>query len=322
MSNSVQVFHNGILVATYGTIQAAIDAPTTLAGSILIASAGTYAEHVVLSKAVTLSGANDGVDGAEARGPETVITGGVKIAADGVTVDGVEISGSYDTSGTPDLTSPPHIGLLIGGAEATIENSVLTGDAVSSRPFGTSGSATNLAFDHNLVQDWTQAAYLTAGSTGSITHNTFADNAGGVFSERMSAFDVSHNSFSGSTGADVGGDATSATFAVGDFVHDNTYSSTVAQPVSVYLTGPDGQVVDGSDDSTVFHLEYHTGAATVHGGAGSDAISYEETGTDATIDLNAGTSSTTGSTATFTSIENAIGGSGTTPSPATAATIR
>ena len=133
MSNSVRVFHDGNLVATYGTIQAAIDAPSTLAGSIIIASAGTYAEHVVLSKAVTLEGANDGIDGAEARGPETVITGGVKIAADGVTVDGVEISGSYDTSGTPDITSPPHIGLLIGGADATIENSVLTGDAVSSR---------------------------------------------------------------------------------------------------------------------------------------------------------------------------------------------
>src|SRR4029077_16376058 len=65
-----------------------------------------------------------------------------------------------------------------------------------------------------------------------------------------------------------------------------------------------------SDASTVFHLEYHTGAATVHGGAGNDAISYEDAGADVTIDLNAGTSSTTGSTATFTSIENAIGGSG------------
>ena len=76
-------------------------------GYTIIASAGTYAEHVVLSKAVTLEGANDGVDGAGARGPETVITGGVKIGADGVTVNGVEISGSYDTTGTPDITFRP-----------------------------------------------------------------------------------------------------------------------------------------------------------------------------------------------------------------------
>ena len=52
------------------------------------------------------------------------------------------------------------------------------------------------------------------------------------------------------------------------------------------------------------------GAATVHGGAGNDAISYEDAGAGVTIDLDAGTSSAVGSTATFTSIENAIGGSG------------
>src|SRR4029079_516073 len=106
-------------------------------------------------------------------------------------------SGSYDTTATPDITSPPRIGLLIGGADATIENSVLTGDAFTSRPSGAFASATGLDFNHNLVQDWTRAAYFTAGSEGSVTHNTFADNAGGVFSEDMSAFDVSDNSFSG-----------------------------------------------------------------------------------------------------------------------------
>ncbi len=321
MSNTVQVFDgDGNLINTYGTIQAAIDAASTEDGYTITTSAGTYAEHVVLSKAVTLQGANADVDGAEARGPETIITGGVKIGADGVTVNGVEISGSYDTSGTPDITSPPRIGLLIGGADATIENSVLTGDPqpgdggggdpIVSRPFGTFASATDLDFNQNLVQGWIRAGYFTAGSTGSVTHNTFLDNASGVFSEQMSAFDVSDNSFRGSRGADVGGIATSASFDVGNFVHDNTYSSQVAQPVSVYLQGPDGQVVDGSDDPTVFHLEYHSGTATVHGGAGSDAVSYEDAATSVTIDLNAGTSSGAGGTATFTSIENAIGGSG------------
>ncbi len=192
----------------------------------------------------------------------------------------------------------------------TIENSVLTGDAFNSRPFGTFGSATGLDFTHNLVQDWTRGAYFTGGSSGSVTHNTFTDNASGVFSEQMSAFVVSNNSFSGSAGSDVSGIAASSTFDIGTVVHDNTHSSTLLEAVNVYLTGPDGQVVDGSDAPTAFHLEYHAGAATVHGGAGSDAISYEDSGSDVTINLNAGTSSGGGSTATFTSIENAIGGSG------------
>ena len=303
--------HNFLLVGSggYDTIQEAIDAASP--GDTIEIAAGTYDEHVVIDKAVTLLGANAGVDGADGgRGPETVITGGVKIQAGGpVTVDGVEISGSYDTFGTPDITSPSHIGLLIGSPNVTIENSVLTGDDLDSRPFGTSSSATDLDFDHNLVQDWTKAAYFTAGSSGSITHNTFIDNAGGVFSEGMS-FEVSDNSFSGSTGADVGGYVTAATFDIGTVVHDNTYSSGIAQPISVYVFGGDGQVVNGSDTPTTFHLEYHSGTAVIHGGAGSDTISYDDDTSGVTIDLSAGTSSGVGGTTTFTSIENATGGSG------------
>ena len=233
----------------------------------------------------------------------------MKISADGATVDGVAISGSYDTFGTPDITSPSHIGLLIGAANVAIDNSVLTGDAFASRPFGTTSLATGLSFDHNLVQDWTRAAYFTAGSTGSITGNAFVDNAGGVFSEGMS-FVVTGNNFSGSTGADVGGYITAATFDIGTVVHDNTYSTTVAQPIGVYVFGPDGEVVNGSDTATNFHLEYHTGTATVHGGAGSDAISYSDDGAGVSINLAAGTATGAGGTTTFTSIENAYGGGG------------
>ena len=76
------------------------------------------------------------------------------------------------------------------------------------------------------------------------------------------------------------------------------------------MTGPNGQVVDASDTATNFHLEYHTGTATVHGGAGSDAISYSDDGAGVTINLAAGTATGVGGTTTFTSIENAIGGDG------------
>ena len=204
--------HNFLLVGSggYDTIQEAIDAASP--GDTIEIAAGTYDEHVVIDKAVTLLGANAGIGGNDdSRGPESVVTGGVKVQAGGpVTVDGVEISGSYDTFGTPDITSPSHIGLLIGSADVTIENSVLTGDDLDSRPFGTTSAATGLDFDHNVVHDWARAAYFTAGSDGSITHNIFHDNGGGVFSEGLS-FEVSDNSFSGSTGADVGGYVTAAT---------------------------------------------------------------------------------------------------------------
>ena len=81
----------------YATITAAIAAAS--AGDTIRIAAGTYSEHVDVNKDVTLEGANHGIAGNGARGAETVITGGVKISATGASVDGVAISGSYDTSG-------------------------------------------------------------------------------------------------------------------------------------------------------------------------------------------------------------------------------
>ena len=301
--------HHILLVGNggYATIQAAIDA--AVVGDTIRITAGTYSGHVDVNKDVTLEGANHGIAGNGVRGAETVITGGMKISADGASVDGVAISGSYDTTGTPDITSPPNVGVLIGSANVTFVNSVLTGDALVSRPFGTTSLASGLNFEDNLVQNWTRGAYFTDGSSGSITDNTFVNNANGVFSEGMS-FVVTGNSFSGSAGSDVSGYTTSATFDIVTVVHDNTYSSALAQPISLYLLGPDGQVVNGSDTATTFHVEYHTGAATVHAGAGSDAISYSDDSAGVTIDLAGGTATGVGGTTTFTSIENAVGGSG------------
>src|SRR5215510_13935477 len=106
------------------TIQDAIEA--AVAGDTIRIAAGTYSGHVDINKDVTPEGANHGIAGNGVRGAETVITGGMKISADGASVDGVTISGSYDTFGTPDITSPSHIGVLIGSANVTFVNSMLT----------------------------------------------------------------------------------------------------------------------------------------------------------------------------------------------------
>ena len=105
--------------------------------------------------------------------------------------------------------------------------------------------------------------------------------------------------------------AASATFDIGTVVHDNTYSAgRRAADRRLCVRAGDGQVVDGSDTATDFHLEYHSGAATVHGGAGSDAISYSDDGAGVTHQSGAGTATGVGGTTTFTSIENANGGDG------------
>ena len=232
----------------------------------------------------------------------------MELSADGVTVSGVEISGSYDTEGTGHQTFPPGIGLLIDGADATISNSVFTGDGATSTPVYAFASATGFAFDHNLVQGWNYPGELALGSSGSITHNTFSDNSSGsIFAEALTDFEISGNSFSGSIFAYVKGSVDLASLDLGDVLHDNTFISTLAEPIVVNLTGPDGQVVNGTDTPTVFDVGLHIGAAEIHGGTGSDTLSYSSGTAPATIDLNTRTSSTSLGTATFTSIENAFG---------------
>ena len=148
----------------------------------------------------------------------------------------------------------------------TIQNSIFSGDALDSRPFSAEGSATGLTFTHNLVAGWSEGAYLVEGSSGSVTTNVFTNDGNGVITE-SAAVDISHNSFSGSVGAEVVPIAF-ASESIGSFVHDNTYDQ--ARPISVFAVGPAGQTITGSDVSTTFHDEFHTGALTVQGGSGND----------------------------------------------------
>lgn len=91
---------------TFCTIQAAInDAQTAKLGNVISVSAGTFAENVTINKSITLKGANFGTAGCSGgRVAESIIAGGVgtaiTIAANGVTVDGFEITGITGVSST------------------------------------------------------------------------------------------------------------------------------------------------------------------------------------------------------------------------------
>ncbi len=131
-----------------------------------MASAGLFNEHLNIDKAVTIQGANVGVDGGSVRGAGTDIMGGVTIGATGVTLDGVKIAGSYD-SVAQDGTDVPN-GVLVKGADATIQNSVFIGDALDS----TSVQRRRIGHrpervSHNIFLGWSEGAYLVEGSSGS-----------------------------------------------------------------------------------------------------------------------------------------------------------
>jgi hypothetical protein len=79
-----------VTVSPGDSIQTAVNAAAP--GDTIHVEAGTYAETVVVDKALTLVGPNDGVHPEyDTRGPEAVVTG-FRLAADGVTITGFRIA--------------------------------------------------------------------------------------------------------------------------------------------------------------------------------------------------------------------------------------
>jgi hypothetical protein len=174
--------HSFLLVdpaGSYTTIQAAINAASD--GDTILVAPGTYSGFVDVTKAVTIEGVdNVGIPGtSQARGAESVLTGGVRVSVDGVTIDGVTIAGTYDSQGL-DGTDIDN-GLLIKTNNVTIQNSILDGTGLGDvRPFSTFGGITGFSFNHNQVGNWGEGAYIVEGGAGSIDHSDFHDNGNDI----------------------------------------------------------------------------------------------------------------------------------------------
>lgn len=130
---------------TYTSIQTAINAAS--AGDTVTVGPGTYTETLTINKALTLQGANVGIDGTSAsRGTESIIdangaaTPTIMVNASGadVTIDGFKITGSHKEG----LTAPS-VGTL------TVQNNIFTENY--NGIFEMSG--TDLIIQHNLIRD-------------------------------------------------------------------------------------------------------------------------------------------------------------------------
>jgi serralysin len=163
LAGTVAVFDgDGALVSMHTTIQAAIDAVTTVAGYRIFAGAGTYAEDVNVTKGVRIEGANIGVAGDDTRGTETSVKS-FTISADDVTIDGVEVTGSSNSAG---------VYVAAGSDNFSLVNSSLNGltDA-----YGVlTGQVEGLDVTDNLLVGYGIGVYVSGGgSTGDIHSNIF-----------------------------------------------------------------------------------------------------------------------------------------------------
>ena len=102
--------------------------------------------------------------GNDARGEESIITGGVQFtgAGAGATLNGFEISG---TSGFGAGLDRP-VGVLIGANNVDVSNNVLTGSAADTRPFDAYNGADGFTVHDNLITGWSQGAYIVSGHFG------------------------------------------------------------------------------------------------------------------------------------------------------------
>jgi len=158
--------NNGSTADPVQTIQAGVN--LAVAGDTVEVASGTYAENITINKALTLMGANAGVDpNTGTRGPETIIEPAVDDSQSGVILDVIAPNVILDGF-TVDGANP----LLSGGVSLNGTNvNAATGITTSNK----------LTVQNDIIQNLDQTGILASGngnsiSLGSVFSNNEFDN--------------------------------------------------------------------------------------------------------------------------------------------------
>jgi parallel beta-helix repeat protein len=158
--------HNLDTGLNYTTIQAAIDAPETLAGHIILVDAGTYFEHVVVDKPISLTGEDMLTTTIDGSLSETVI----RVVADNVSIAGFTLQHSG------------HLGSDSGIYLYNASFSHVRHTRLAHNKYGIKFDySPRNCFESNVVQDNDDGIYLTLSSSHNlVAQNTVEDNVFGI----------------------------------------------------------------------------------------------------------------------------------------------
>ena len=266
-------------LGAFATLQEAVDAAAD--GDTILLAPGTYSGNTIVNKSVTILGVNAGVPGDDGgRGPKSTLNGGLDISADGVTIDGVRITGGVTGAGAPWPS-----GVYLTGDNFTLTNSVLDGDGVATNVNGDNsailtGQVTGLDVGENLFTGYVIGAYVSGGgSTGSIHDNLFQGDGGpttglgnGVNSE-TSGVTIDSNTFDGLWAGVLnlfpfGPD----NIDLNDYVIDNIFTDNAAvRPIQIYPTNSSHNFI-GTNENEAFNGDTSgaSGAFSFDGAGGDD----------------------------------------------------
>jgi Ca2+-binding RTX toxin-like protein len=306
----------------YDSITAALAA--AVAGDTIVVAPGTFTESVTVDKDVTILGANHGIAGDGVRGAETILDGGFRITASGVTIDGFDIIHGRSDFGQQ------RSGVFIDGARAdvTVENSII--DQVTSHAesfqhgiISTYNADTpDLQVLDNLIENWNEGTYLNPGVHDStFDGNTFVNNANHLVFDNPQDLTITNNDFGASLGSkivpQVYDNPTDLEAVLG--LAGNTFANDGKFAITTIPLGPDGQVVLGTSIGERIDAEFSNnpnfnysfdgrgGDDTLIGGGGNDTLDGGA-GSD-TVDGGAGNDTIIGSADGVN--DNYTGGSGT-----------
>ena len=230
-----------VVDSDYGTIQAGVNAAASSGDTVLV-DPGTYPELVVVTKSVTLLGAQAGNPGFGSRvGDESIVgtsDGAFQILANNVVIDGFTISGVDGNSGVSSLGA----GIWTTGTTSGhgIRNNILTGNTIglylnsdgtfpsvvegnlfdsNNAPGGGSGDAiysdqgaNRITIQDNRFTGQDSAAMVFAGgfppatatqSDIAVADNVFVNDAGGAVFFFTTGLQITGNSWTNSAGTSV-----------------------------------------------------------------------------------------------------------------------
>ncbi|MGA2439639.1 MAG: right-handed parallel beta-helix repeat-containing protein [Tepidisphaeraceae bacterium] len=240
----------GYLGNVWSNIQAAVNA--ALGGDTVAASAGTYAEEILIDKSITLDGAQAGVDARSRSGSESIVSnseGDFQIEADNVTIDGFTLEGvtadpgsDLNSLGVAIWTNPGYSGTH-GGTQ--ILNNIIQGN-IAGIELDNDGTYQTVV-QYNLIQNNNA---LGAGSGNGVETSFGLSNAlidSNTFSNNSNAAVVVE---APSQGIVISNNQADSAFALFDTTNSQLTANTIANSTSggVYLGGGDDNVEISQND--------------------------------------------------------------------------